>query len=138
METAPQPKHRWPFYLGLLVLIFLFAIAGKLMLTTVAPAPDEDAARAAERIKALGELKLENERRLTTYAWADKEKGQVQIPIERAMELTAAELNSRPPAPAGPIATPAPDATDAPAEQAPASPEAEPAASPAPQPAPAN
>ena len=70
--------------------------------------PDEDAARAAERAKAYPDLQAENAKKLENYAWADKAKGTVQIPIERAMELAIVELNSKQPAPAGPIATPAP------------------------------
>ena len=117
METAAQPKPLWRVVAGGMVLLLLFVIAVKL-LTGLAPAPDEDAARAAERAKAYADLQAENAKRLETYAWVDKAKGTVQIPIDRAMDLAIAELNSRQPAPAGPIATPAP------------SPEASPAASP--------
>jgi hypothetical protein len=127
METTTQPKRRWPIVVIGLVLIFFFANAVKMLFVTVPAAPDEDAARAAERSKALADLRTENEQKLGSYAWVDKAKGQVQIPIEKAVELTIAELNRRPPAPAGPIATPAP-----------AAPAAQPAASPAAQPAPAN
>jgi hypothetical protein len=135
METASHPKRLWPILLAGFVLIFLFALAVKLLFVANPPAPDEDAARAAERSKALEELNAENAQKLTTYAWVDKAKGQVQIPIERAMELTIVELNSRPPAPAGPIAAPAPEA---PAPEAAPAPAAEPSASPEAQPAPAN
>ena len=31
----------------------------------------------------------------TSYAWIDKSKGLVQLPIDRAMELTLQELNAR-------------------------------------------
>ena len=78
------------------------------LLTGLAPAPDEDAARAAERAKAHQELEAENAKKLQNYAWVDKAKGTVQIPIERAMELAIVELNSKKPTAAGPIATPAP------------------------------
>jgi DnaK suppressor protein len=44
---------------------------------------------------------------LNTYAWIDKNKGVVRIPISRAMELTIAQLAQQKPAAAGPIATPA-------------------------------
>jgi hypothetical protein len=43
---------------------------------------------------------------LNTYAWIDKNKGVVRIPISRAMELTIAQLAQQKPAAAGPIATP--------------------------------
>ena len=81
----------------------------------LAPAPDEDAARAAERAKAHQELEAENAKKLQNYAWVDKAKGSVQIPIERAMELAIVELNSKKPTAAGPIATPAPSPAASPA-----------------------
>jgi hypothetical protein len=124
METAAQPKPLLRVLAGGLILLLLFILAVKL-LTGLAPLPDDDAARAAERAKAYADLQAENAKKLETYAWADKDKGAVQIPIERAMELAIAELNSKQPVPAGPIATPAP------------SPEASPAASPSPAATPA-
>ena len=127
METSSHPRRIWPIIVIGFALIFFFATAAKLLFVAVPAGPDEDAARAAERSKALADLHTENEQKLGTYAWADKAKGQVQIPIDKAVELTIVELNNRPPAPAGPIATPAP-----------AAPAAQPAASPAAQPAPAN
>ena len=119
METAAQPKPLRRVLAGGMILLLLFVLAVKL-LTGLAPAPDADAARAAERAKAYADLQAENAKKLETYAWADKAKGAVQIPLERAIELSIAELNSKQPAPAGPIATPAP------------SPEASPGASPSP------
>lgn len=130
METASHPKRLWPVVLAGFVLIFLFAVAVKLLLTVNPAPPAEDAARAAERTKAHEELMAENALKLNNFAWVDKAKGQVQIPIAQAMELAAARLNARPPAPAGPIVPP-------PAAEAPA-PAAEPSAPPAAQPAPAN
>lgn len=125
MKEAAQPKPLWLVLAGGFALLLLFVIAVRL-LTGLAPAPDEDAARAAERAKAYQELQTENAQKLEKYAWLDKAKGTVQIPIERAMELAIAELNSKRPAPAGPISTPAPSPA--------ASPEAtpSPAASPSP------
>jgi hypothetical protein len=119
MTATSQPKPVWLVLAGGLVLLLIFVIAVRL-LTGLAPAPDEDAARAAERAKAHAELQAENAQKLHQYAWVDKAKGSVQIPIERAMELAIAELNSKRPTAAGPIATPAP------------SPAASPAASPSP------
>jgi hypothetical protein len=107
MTAASQPKPLWLVLAGAFALLLIFVIAVRL-LTGLAPAPDEDAARAAERAKAHQELEAENARKLQEYAWVDKAKGTVQIPIERAIELTIAELNSKKPSPAGPIATPAP------------------------------
>jgi hypothetical protein len=119
MKAAAHSRPLWLVLAGGFLLLLLFVIAVRL-LTALAPAPQEDAARAAERTKAHQELEAENAKKLQNYAWVDKAKGTVQIPIERAMELAMAELNSKKPTAAGPIATPAP------------SPAASPAASPAP------
>jgi hypothetical protein len=108
-----------------MVLLLIFVLVVRL-LTGLAPVPDEDAARAEERAKARADLQAENAKKLEAYAWVDQAKGTVQIPIARAMELVIAELNSQKPAPAGPIATPAPSPETAP------SPEASPGASPSP------
>jgi hypothetical protein len=126
METAVQSKPLWRFGAGAIILLLAFLLGAK-VLTGLAPAPEEDAARAAERAKALADLQNENAQKLGTYGWVDKAKGTVQIPIDRAMELAIAELNSKQPVPAGPIATPAPSPEAAPA----ASPTATPAGQPA-------
>jgi hypothetical protein len=119
MEAAAQPKTLGRVIAGGMILLLSFVLVVRL-LTDLAPVPDEDAARAAERAKAYADLQAENAKKLEAYAWVDQAKGTVQIPIARAMELAIAELNSKQPAPAGPIATPAP------------SPEASPGASPSP------
>ena len=43
-----------------------------------------------------------------SYGWVDQAKGVAHIPVQRAMELELADLQSKKPAPAGPIATPVP------------------------------
>lgn len=121
MTAASQPKPLWLLLAGAFALLLIFVIAVRLLIG-VAPAPDEDAARAAERSKAHQELQAEDTRKLQEYAWVDKAKGTLQIPIERAIELTIADLNSKKPSPAGPIATPAPspEASPSPAANPPA------------------
>lgn len=54
-------------------------------------APDLTGARAAERAKNLKELRAEENKVLTEYAWQNKEKGFVRLPVNRALELTLAE-----------------------------------------------
>jgi hypothetical protein len=126
METAVQSKPLWRFAAGAIVLLVAFLLGAK-VLTGLAPAPEEDAARAAERAKALADLQKENAQKLGTYGWVDKAKGTVQIPIDRAMELAIAELNSKQPVPAGPIATPAPSPEAVPAPSPAATPASQPA-----------
>jgi hypothetical protein len=109
----PSSKPFWPIFLGGILLLLVFAVAVKLLVAWAPVSPDDDAARAAERTKAREELEADNRKKLETYAWADKTKASVEIPIKRAMELTLADLNGRQPGPAGPIATPPPATPDA-------------------------
>jgi hypothetical protein len=104
-------------------IVLLFAVFGVIVLAVIGPMPrgtDYEETRAKKRMEKLKAVREEAEKSLTTYAWIDKNKGVVQIPISRAMELTAAELATRKPAPAGPIATPQEQAPAAPASPTPA------------------
>jgi hypothetical protein len=113
--------------------------------------------RKNDRLDKLTALRKEEQKKLHGYHWVNKEKGIVQIPIERAMTLALADLKAKgvapssekaephvslivPPyvkvaAPAGPApsgaaaASPSPAATAAPVPTAPAG--ISPAASPA-------
>jgi hypothetical protein len=90
-------------------IVFLFALFGLIVLAVIGPSPrssDYEETRAKKRMEKLKALQEENKKDLTTYAWVDKNKGVARIPIDRAMELTVADLAQRKPAPAGPIATP--------------------------------
>jgi hypothetical protein len=110
-------------------VVLLFAFFGLLALVIVRASPRGDtyeAKRAKVRAEKLEAAQKENMNALTTYAWADKAKGVARIPIERAMELTVAELAQKKPAAAGPIAAP----VTSPAPQTATSPAA-PATSPA-------
>lgn len=53
--------------------------------------PDLTAARAAERAKNLKDLRADENKALTEYAWQNKDKGFVRVPVDRAIELTLAE-----------------------------------------------
>ena len=127
-------------------IVLLFALFGVIVLAIIGPAPrrsDYEETRAKKRVENLKTLREEADKALTTYGWTDKTKGLAHIPVERAMELTVAELAKQKPAPAGPIAAPETQApAGAPATAAPASPApagssqtggASPAASPAAQ-----
>lgn len=113
-------------------VVLLFALFGVIVLAIIGPLPrrsDYEETRAKKRMENLKTLREDAEKALTTYTWVDKNKGVVRIPISRAMELTVAELAQKKPAPAGPIATPppqaspaaAPNASGVPASPAPAS-----------------
>jgi hypothetical protein len=130
-------------------IVLLFALFGVIVLAVIGPAPrgsDYEETRAKKRMENLTTSREEASKALTTYGWIDKNKGVARIPIERAMELTVAELAQQKPAPAGPIAAPEQQAPAAPASPAPAgspqpgatqpaaSPSGQPPASPSPQP----
>ena len=107
---SPAPFSTW---LGVVLLFILF---GVIVLAVIGPSPrasDYEQMRAKKRMERLKTLREENEKELTTYAWVDKNKGVARIPINRAMELEVAELAQKKPAPAGPIATPATQASPA-------------------------
>jgi hypothetical protein len=111
-------------------VVCLFALFGLIVLAVIGPSPrtsDYEEARAKKRIEKLKALREETQKDLTTYAWVDKNKGVARIPIDRAMEVTVADLAQKKPAPAGPIATPA--APAAPAAASPAGGSPAPAAS---------
>lgn len=121
-------------------VVLLFVFFGVLVLAVIGPMPrgsDYEEARAKKRLEKLKTVHEEAEKALNTYAWIDKNKGVTQIPINRAMKLTVAELAKQKPAPAGPIAVPQEQAAPAPAPAgSPKTAAAQPAASPgAPAPA---
>ena len=90
-------------------IVLLFALFGVIVLAVIGPAPresDYEQTRAKKRTELLKTSREEAAKALTTYGWIDKSKGVARIPIERAMELTVAELAQQKPAAAGPIATP--------------------------------
>ena len=122
---SPAPLSTW---FGVLLL---FALFGVIALAIVGPAPRGDTyekQRAENRLKKLKDARDEDAKALTAYAWIDKNKGSVRLPIERAIELTVADLAKKKPATAGPIATP--EASAAPGGAAAASPAPSASASP--------
>jgi hypothetical protein len=89
---------------GFLIVSGIFAaLAVGLKLTQPAAAIDGD--RAAERIKALAEIRVADEKALTTAATLDPQRGIVRLPIDTAMHLAVqqwqnpsaarADLNAR-------------------------------------------
>ena len=119
-------------------IVLLFALFGVIVLAIIGPGPrgsSYEDTRAKKRVENLKTVRDEAAKALMTYGWIDKNKGVAHVPIDRAMELTLAELAQKKPAPAGPIAapqaqTPAAPANPAPASPAPPSSPAQPAASP--------
>src|SRR5881398_1194402 len=106
-----------------LAIVCLFVLFGLIVLAVIGPSPrtsDYEETRAKKRMEKLKTLHEESQKDLTTYAWVDKNTGVVRIPIDRAMEVTVADLAQKKPASAGPIATPAAQTAPAGASPAPA------------------
>jgi len=90
-------------------VVLLFALFGVIVLAIIGPSPrgsDYEETRAKKRMENLKTSREDADKALNTYAWIDKNKGLVRIPIGRAMELAIAQLAQQKPAAAGPIATP--------------------------------
>jgi hypothetical protein len=125
-ESLRQVAHARAPLSGWLGIVLFFALFGLIVLAIIGPTPrgsDYEEARAKKRMENFKTLREEADKALTTYGWVDKNKGVARIPIERAMELTVADLAKQKPAPAGPIAARAAEATaGAPASPAPTSP----------------
>src|SRR5580704_12779394 len=90
-----------------LVMILLFVGLAIFLVSQRKNIPTVDEQTAEVRLKNLTELNAENQRILTQYHWVDKNKGVVGIPIDRAMDLVAAQLQANKPHAAGPINPPA-------------------------------
>jgi hypothetical protein len=121
---SPAPFSTW------VGVVLLFALFGVIVLAVIGPTPRGDSyeqMRAEARAKKLKDAREEDSKALTSYAWIDKNKGTVRLPIDRAMELTLADLANKKPASAYAIATP--ESSAAPGGAAVASP----APSPSPQ-----
>jgi hypothetical protein len=105
-HTIAYSRAPFSTWLGIVCLFVLF---GLIVLAVIGPSPrtsDYEETRAKKRVEKLKTLHEESQKELMTYAWVDKNKGVARIPIDRAMEVTVADLAEKKPAPAGPIATP--------------------------------
>ena len=90
-----------------LVMVLLFAGLAIFPILQRENIPTVDEQTAQVRLKNLADLNAENQKILTEYHWVDKNKGVVGIPIDRAMDLVMAQLQSNKPHAAGPINPPA-------------------------------
>lgn len=114
---SPAPFSTW------VGVVLLFALFGAIVVAVIGPTPRGDnyeQTRAESRAKKLKDARDEESKALTSYAWIDKNKGTVRLPINRAMELTVADLANKKPAAAYAIA--APESSAAPGGAATASP----------------
>lgn len=128
---SPAPFSTW------VGVVLLFALFGVMVVAVIGPAPRGDnyeQMRAEARTKKLKDARDEEAKALTGYSWIDKNKGTVRLPIDRAMELTAADLANKKPVPAYAIAVPESSAAPAGAAAASPAPSVSPQASGTPKP----
>jgi len=109
MDHAPhntaKSKSIWPMFAGTFVIFALFAVVVQFLLNSGdREAFDEEAIRSKERYEILKKVTDENNGLTTGYSWADRAKGTVRIPLDRAVELALAKLSAQgEPRPAGAI-----------------------------------
>ena len=140
--TSNKPANKkpvfWIFITALIGLTLFIGINNYLRGDTSSDLYPEDAARDEVRVKNLADLKTENEAKLHSYAWVDRAKGKIQIPIEEAMKLVLVEIGGKKPtatypivsvesamsvpAPAAPVSAAPASAAPVPAAPAPAAP----------------
>ena len=87
--------------LSFLLGVLAFCLVGGLVLSVrsyLTSTKSYEAQRAELRLRRISQLRKDDRHKLTTYAWADKAKGVAVIPVERAMELTLAGLQTQEPA----------------------------------------
>lgn len=103
MSDASVSKSIWPTaaaVIGVFVIFLLIMTIARrpaLPLDQIPSAPEEEQWKFSNQGRAdrLAELKGKEQTQATTYKWLDQEAGVVQVPIERAMELTIAELSAQ-------------------------------------------
>ena len=102
-DTAYE-RSDWPLgAIGLILLgIFIILVISPLVLIAAFPTTPADVSRALTVVppqpqlqtapsEDLAKFHAEEEKRLNSYYWVDKEKGVVHIPIEQAMRELAQE-----------------------------------------------
>ena len=103
-QAASKKPIFWIFLFALIGITLFVGITKYLRGDSSSDLYPEDAGRDEVRVKNLADLQAENQSKLLTYAWVDRAKGKVQIPIQEAMKLVLADIGSKKPAAAYPIA----------------------------------
>jgi hypothetical protein len=83
-------RRIWPVALAVIVASLIFALL-VLKMRQYTPPTAPDAARKAERAKALAELRAAEADALQNPGWIDQTKGLVRLPIADAMKIAERE-----------------------------------------------
>ncbi len=100
-----QPRSVFRTWLGVVLLFVVFALFVWAVMGVMPRGDNYEQKRATARLEKLKTTNEEAGTALHKYGWVDKDKGVARVPIQRAMELSVAELAGKKPAPANPIAT---------------------------------
>ncbi len=102
--TFEQPRSSFGTWLGVVLLFAVFALFVWVVMGAMPRTDSYEEKRGKARMEKLQKLREETNPQLSGYAWVDKAKGSVRIPIQHAMELSVADLAQKKPAPANAIA----------------------------------
>lgn len=134
VSTPAAPSKGTGTTIVLTLLGFLLFGLLIIWLQRLAPAPDPNAARAAERRAFLEETRKMENAAMTEILWVDKEAGLVSVPPSTIQDQVIAELAAKPVAPSAvsvdPLAAAPSAAAPAGDAAAPANPDAAPASNP--------
>lgn len=117
-----QPRFLFSAWLWAVALFVFFGVIVAIAFGAMHRGSTYEEVRAKARAEKLKTAQEEWSKASGSYGWVDKAKGVARIPIQRAMQLELADLQSKKPAPAGPITTPEPAAAAAAASAAPNAP----------------
>ncbi len=95
INSQRAPSSLGTFLLGFACLAVFAAIVVAWTKSQASNIDQVEAERAAARIKKREELEKEWTGKLQTVAWVNKEKGEVQLPIEDAIKVVAVELKAK-------------------------------------------
>ena len=103
-----QPRFLLSTWLWAVVLFVFFGVIVVIAFSVMPRGSTYEEDRARARAAKLKTAEEEWSKTLSSYGWVDKNKGVAHIPIDRAMQLELADLQTKKPALAGPITTPPP------------------------------
>ena len=79
-----------------LLLVYLARQPERPVQVELAKIPEEDRWKFTSdgRAQHLADMRAHEQQQATTYAWIDRPRGVVQLPLDRAMALTVQEINA--------------------------------------------
>lgn len=96
MSNTPTKTHSWVTLAAIIGGLALFAL-----IVVIAYLPQrsvgvqQGALTPAERLTRLNEMRAKEQKQSGSYGWIDQQKGTIQLPIDRAVELTIQERNAK-------------------------------------------